>query len=130
MRLGLFILVSFAVSAFGCDPDVAPKSKISIFGSFVKKVGNDYYLFSKYQQCDEIRVLSSYSDSLTVDGRLYNQVYFVKIIPKNLHKDWNSLDMAPCSLRDVYARKDSSRQKVPGFGERKFLLIEDVVGVR
>jgi hypothetical protein len=109
---------------------VAPRSEISVFGSFVMNVGEDYYLFTKYQQCDEVREVSSYNDSLTVNGRLYNQVYFVKIIPKNLHKDWNSLDMEPCSLRDVFARKDSSRQRVPGFGEREFLVIEDVVGVR
>ena len=54
----------------------------------------------------------------------------MKIIPKELDKDFKDLGMTPCSLRDIYSRADTVRKQVPGFGDRKFLVVENVVGIR
>ena len=106
-----------------------PKHDVSIFGYYIKEMGNDIHLFSKYNQCDGAHQGEAYRDTLSVDGKLYDQVFFAKIIPNKLHKDFKNLGMKPCSSRQIYSRADSVRKKMPGFGERRFLMVENVTGV-
>jgi hypothetical protein len=108
-----------------------PKHDVSMFGSYIKEVGNSYHLFSIGQQCDNpvYPEGTPYVDTLTVDGKLYRQVFFVQVIPKNLDKNAKNLEnLVPCVLRDIMAN-DSVRKEMPGFGNRRFLVIEKVVGL-
>lgn len=125
----LLVCLSITILS-GCGAEVGPKYNVLAFGSFIKETDNDFYLFSKFQQCEDSPEGIPYQDTLSVDGKLYYQVFFVKIIPKKLHKDFRNLGMVPCSLREIYSKGDTIRNQVPGFGERKFLVVDNVVGVR
>lgn len=128
MKKILFCLSIMAL--LGCGGEVPPKHNVRVFGSYIKETRNDLHLFSKFQQCEVSQEEIPYQDTLSVDGKLYYKVFFVEIIPKKLHKDFKNLGMVPCSLRDIYSKRDTVRKQVPGFGERKFLVVEDVVGVQ
>lgn len=124
------LLVYFSIMLLSsCGAEVGPKYNVLAFGSFIKEVGNDFYLFSKYE-CDPVFANPLYLDTLSVDSKLHHGVFFVKIIPQKLHKNFRNLDMVQCSLREIYSRGDTLRKQVPGFGERDFLVVDNVVGVR
>jgi len=108
--------------------DKSPKHKVRLNGTFIREVNEGYWLFSKLS-CDNKPEV--YKDTLTLDGTVYHQVFFAKIIPEKLDKDYKNLDLAPCSPSiDVYAKNDTLRKQVPGFGDREFLVMENVVGVQ
>ena len=106
----------------------SPKSDVTIRGSYIKELAGDYHIFSK-RYCDGTYLETAAIDTLTIDNQLYHQVYFVKIIPKNLKKDFRNLNMTPCDVREIYAKGDTLRKQMPGYGDRKFLVVENVVGV-
>lgn len=133
MKKILFLLL--AASLYSCSlfpgsigkVSTPPKHKITVNGTFIRGLGDNYYLFSKLL-CDTRPEVPR--DTLTVDGVVYHQVFFAKIISKNLDKDFNTLNFTPCSPSiEIYSKADTVRKQVPGFGERKFLVVEDVVGV-
>jgi hypothetical protein len=121
----------------GCDlfpgkigkVSISPKSDITTRGSYILSTGNEYHLFSKIY-CNDPYPENVFIDTLTVEGKLYQQVFFVRIIPENLDKDFKNLNMTPCSLREIYSKGDTIRKQMPGFSERKFLVVENVVGVK
>jgi hypothetical protein len=130
-KIVLLFVLSISIMISGCYPVYKlPKHDVSMFGSYIKEVGNLYHLFSRGQQCDNpvYPEGTPYIDSLTVDEKIYRGVFFVQVIPDNLHKNAKNLDnLIPCVLRDIMAN-DSVRKEMPGFGSRKFLVVEKVVG--
>jgi hypothetical protein len=107
---------------------VSPKSDVTSRGVYIMSTGNDYHLFSKIY-CDAPYPDNLFIDTLMVEDKLHQQVFFVRIIPKNLDKDFKNLNMTPCSFREIYSKGDTVRKPMPGFGDRKFLVVENVVGV-
>lgn len=133
-KIVLLFFLSISIMISGCEYPVykLPKHDVSMFGSYIKEVGNSYHLFSRAQEnCNNGTTYAEnapFIDTLTVDGKMYRHVFFVQVIPKNLDKKAKNLDnLIPCVLRDIMAN-DSVRKEMPGFGRRKFLVIEDVVG--
>lgn len=133
MKKILFLLL--AASLCGCNlfpgsigkVSTPPKHKITVNGTFIKELEDNYSLFSKLLCSTSPEV---YKDTLTVDGVVYYHVFFVKIIPDKLDKNYNNLNFAPCSPSiEIYSKTDTVRKQVPGFGERKFLVVDDVVGI-
>lgn len=134
MKKLLLIFLSPLLSGcggFGLGETPGPKYDIKLFGSYIKEVGNSYHLFSIGQQCDNpvYPEGTPYIDTLTIDDKLYRQVFFVQVIPKKLHKTAKNLDnLIPCVLREIMVKGDTARKQMPGYGERKFLVVENVVG--
>lgn len=129
-----FFVILFLLSACKLFPEkigkisIPPKHDVLTFGSYIKQVDNNYHIFSKHQ-CGDGYLESSFPDTLTVNGKLYRQVFFVHIIPSKLDKDFRNLDIVQCSLREIYSKGDTLRKSVAGFGNRQFLVVENVVGV-
>lgn len=136
MKKILFLLL--AGSLFGCrlfsesigKAQSPPKSvRFTIDGTFIKKEADDYYLFSKLL-CNSVKPPQVYHDTLTVNGELYHQVFFAKIISKNLDKDYRNMNFTFCAGTNyIYSKGDSVRKEIPGYGSRKFKVLEDMVGV-
>lgn len=109
--------------------DKSPSHDIRTFGSYIKEINEDYHIFSKIE-CGDGYIQSSFPDTLTVNGKLYRKVFFVHIIPSKLDKDFRNLNIVQCSLREIFSKGDTLRKSVPGFGNRKFLVVDNVVGVK
>lgn len=108
------ILIYLSIMALsGCDGNVlkVPKYDVNILGSYIKKTSDNLYLFSMIQQCDDFSEIASYSDTLSVDGRVYHHVFFVKIVPEKLYKNLKNLSMVPCSLRQIYQTEIPSESR-------------------
>lgn len=129
MKKLLVCLSTVVLSGCGIG-EVGPKYKVLMYGSHIKETGNDLHIFSRTLPCDDLPQGITYQDTLSVDGKLYNQVFFVRIIPKKLHKNYRNLDLELCEMRNIFSKEDTVRKQVPGFGERKFLVVENVVGVQ
>lgn len=106
-----------------------PKHDYDIFGAYIAEAGNSFHIFTRYGCDSALPETMPYMDTLTVDETLYHRVFFVKIVPEQLYKNYKNLDMETCSHRKIYAKGDSLRKQVPGFGERKFLVMTNVTGV-
>lgn len=111
------------------------KHDVLLFGSFIKEVDNSYHLFSRAQEnCNNgvsYAENAPYIDTLTVEGKLYRHVFFVQVIPAKLDKNYKNLEnLVPCVLRDIYVDGDTLRKEITGFGTRKFLVAENVVGLQ
>jgi|GEM_PF-1469499 len=135
MKKLLFCFLSLFLSACDLFPESVgkaakqPKHDYDISGAYVAEAGNSFHIFTRYGCDAALPETRPYEDTLTVDGTLYHRVIFVKIVPEQLQKNYKNLDMETCSHRKIYAKGDSVRKQVPGFGERRFLMVENVTGV-
>lgn len=127
------ILIYFSIMALsGCDGNALklPKYDVNILGYYIKKTSDDLYLFSRIQQCDDLSEIAWHIDTLTVDGRVYHHVFFAKIVPEKLYGNLKNIDVELCESRQIISNGDTLRKQVPGYGNRQFLVVEDVVGVQ
>lgn len=68
-------------------------------------------------------------DTLRLGDSLYHFVFFAKIVPDKLSKDYKNIPSHPGALHFLYVKGNFSRKKLPGFGSKEFAVVEDVVGV-
>lgn len=126
----LFLMAALFLT--GCDLfrkiDRSPRHKTGMHGTFIGEGGNNYYLFTRLR-CDSVPPEVG-RDTLTLNGRLYYHVFVAEIIRSKLDKDFRDMDFSPCgNAHEIYAKGDTVRKQVPGFGQREFLVVENVVGV-
>lgn len=127
-----FIILLFCVVFWGCPGhglnQKFPKHDLRISSSFIQAEQDNYYLFTGHG-----RVISdgyvNEKDTLTIGDSLYTFVFFAKIVPNKLHKEYDDIPSSPL-LHKLYVRGVFIRKPIPGYGNREFAVVEDVVGVQ
>lgn len=123
----LFCITLCGCSGFGLNQKF-PKHDLRITGNFIRAEQDNYYLFT-----GNGRVISdgyiTEKDSLLINDSLYKFVFFARIIPERLDKEYDGIPSHPSTLYKLYIKGNFVKKPVSGYGNREFAVAEDVVGV-
>ncbi|AWV97527.1 hypothetical protein [Arcticibacterium luteifluviistationis] len=120
------ILVSFAsCNGFGLR-EKKPNRDGSVSCFYLREAQENYHLFSKLSTRHS--EFFNDSDTVTIDGVLYDELFFAKIIKEDLHKNFNDYNLNPTFPNLLYYKGSFERKKIPG-EDRAFLVLEEIVGV-
>lgn len=106
-----------------------PKHDIRVHGQLIEVAEDNYFLFRGTGGTIREGHVSE-KDTLTIGDSLHRFVFFAKIIPDRLSRDFNNIPSFPTALHILYVRGSFARQAVPGYGSREFVVVDGVVGVQ
>ena len=128
-KIAILLILSILLigcAGFGLDQNL-PKRDMTVSGFFLKESQDQYYMV--YQFSNHGKELFNETDTITINGNFYRDVFFVKLDPKNFRNGYDHLDYNFGNMVILYVRGDFERKKVPGEGPKEYLVLENVVGI-